>query len=338
VETLGQDNVRSLSVMLLIDLLTIETEPARAEEIAHDMAALAEDLLMSGAYADARVVTDALGARATSTKIGRDACRLALDRLGESIAMRETALLLGELDAPELATVSAIVATIGPASIEALKPLLMTEQDTAGSQRAADMVVAFKIPAVNRLAALTEDSRWFVQRNGARLLARIGVAEAVPLLQPLLRKGDPRVARAAVSALGVIADASAARAIHTILRSATGETRNAVIAALVADRDARVVPMLARIVGESEALGKDHEVVLETLAALGAVGHEDAIAPIASALQVRSFWRRGKARAIKERGITALSRIGGARAKAALDEAAENGDRQLKTLARAAQL
>jgi HEAT repeat protein len=338
VDTLGQENVRSLSVMLLIDLLTIETEAARAEEIAHDMAALAEDLLMSGAYADARAVTDALGARAASTKIGRDACRLALDRLGESIAMRETALLLGDLDAPELATASAIVSTIGPASIEGLKPLLMTEEETPGSQRAADMVVSFKVPAVNRLAALTEDSRWFVQRNGARLLGRLAVAEGVPLLQPLLRKGDPRVARAAVSALGVIPDPSAARAIHTILRSATGETRSAVIAALVADRDARVVPMLARIIGESEALGKDHEVVLETLTALGAVGHEDAIAAISSAIQVRSFWRRGKARAIKERGISALGRIGGARAKAALDEAAQKGDRQLKALARAANI
>lgn len=336
VETLGQDNVRSLSVMLLIDLLTIETEAPRAEEIAHDMAALAEDLLMSGAYADARAVTGALGARAASTKIGRDACRLALDRLGESIAMRETALLLGDLDAPQLATVGAIVSTIGPASIEALKPLLMTEEETDGFQRAADMVVAFKVPAVNRLAPLTEDSRWFVQCNGARLLGRIAAAAAVPLLQPLLRKGEPRVARAAVSALGVIADPSAARAIHTILRSATGDTRSAVIAALVADRDARVVPMLARIVGESEALGKDHEVVLETLTALGAVGHDDAVAPIATAIQVRSFWRRGKARAIKERGISALTKIGGARAKAALDEAAQKGDRQLKTLAKAA--
>jgi len=53
---------------------------------------------------------------------------------------------------------------------------------------------------------------------------------------------------------------------------------------------------------------------------------------------VRSFWRRGKARAIKERGINALSRIGGERARAALDDAARKGDRQLKTLARTAQV
>ena len=336
VDSLGQDNVRTLSVMLLIDLLTIETEAARAEEIAHDMTALAEDLLLSGAYEDARVVTRALGERAASSKIGRDACRLALDRLGESIAMRETALLLGDLDAPELATIATIVATIGPASIEALKPMVMSEEQTPGFGRAADLVVGFKRPAINRLAALTEDSRWFVQRNGAQLLGRIADADCVPLLQPLLRRGDPRVARVAVSALGAIPDASAARAIHTILRSATGEVRAAVIAALVADRDARVVPMLARIIGESEPLGQDHEVVLETMTALGAVGSDDAVTPLTTAMQVRSFWRRRKARAIKERGVNALVRIGGERAKAALEEAGQHGDKQLKALARAA--
>ena len=86
------------------------------------MAALAEDLLLSGAYEDARVVTRALGDRAASTAIGRDACRQALARLGESTAMRETAPLLGDLDAPELAPVRAIVGAIGPATIDALMP------------------------------------------------------------------------------------------------------------------------------------------------------------------------------------------------------------------------
>ncbi len=34
-------------------------------------------------------------------------------------------------------------------------------------------------------------------------------------------------------------------------------------------RDPRVVPMLVRILDESEPLGKDHDVVLDTLDALG---------------------------------------------------------------------
>ena len=177
--------------------------------------------------------------------------------------------------------------------------------------------------------ALTEDPRWFVQRNAALLLGRIAEADAVPCCSRCCARAT-RVARVAVSALGAIPDAAAARAIHTILRAATGEVRAAVIDALVADRDARVVPMLARIIGESEPLGQDHEVVLETMTALGAVGSDEAVTPLAAAMQVRSFWRRGKARAIKERGVRALVRIGGARAAAALEEAARTGDKQLK--------
>jgi HEAT repeat protein len=336
IDSLGQENVRSLSVMLLIDLLTIEQDAARAAEISHDMAALAEDLLLSGAYEDARVVTLALGNRAEKpSAIGREACRQALDRLGESTAMLETGMLLGELDLPEFEKIQVIVKTIGPAAIEALKPGLMSEQENIRSERTADMVVAFRRQAIGRVASLAEDGRWFVQRNAARLLGRIGSVDGVPLLQPMLRRNDPRVARAAVSALGVIADPAAARAIHTILRTATGEVRAAVIDALVGDKDARVVPMLARIVNESEALGRDHIVVLDTLTALGEVGSDEAVVPIATAIQVRSFWRRKKTRAIKERGVNALAQIGSERAKAALHEAATTGDRQLKPLAQA---
>ena len=337
VDTLGQENVRSLSVTLLIDLLGIERVADRAAEIAHDMAALAEDLLLSGAYEDARVVTAALGHRAESPgAIGREACRQALDRLGESPAMRETALLLGDLETPELEKIQAIVKIVGPSTIEALKPMLMVEQDSIAFQRAAEMAIGFRRQAVNRLASLADDPRWFVQRNVAKLLGRIGSVEAVPILQPLLRKGDPRVARAAVSALGVIQDPAAARAIHTILRTATGDVRAAVIDALVADKDVRVVPMLARIVSESEPLGKDHDVVLETLTALGLVGSDEAVPTLAATIQVRSFWKRKKARAIKARGVGALARIASEKAKAAIEDAAATGDRALKAIARAA--
>jgi HEAT repeat protein len=252
--------------------------------------------------------------------------------------MRETAALLGDLDAREFDKIKVIVAITGPAAIEGLRPLLMAEQETLGYERAVDMIIAFKRQAVSRLAPLAEDGRWFVQRNAARILGRIAAVEAVPILQPLLRKGDPRVARAAVSALGVIADPAAARAIQTILRSATGDVRAAVIDALVADKDARVVPMLARIVSESEALGKDYEVVLETLTALGVVGSDEAVAPLVTAMQVRSFWKRKKARAIKERSINALARIGSDKAKRAIQDAATTGDGALKALAQAARI
>jgi hypothetical protein len=332
-DSLGQANVRTLSVALLIDLLTIEREPARADDIAQDMEALAEDLLMSGSYDDALAVTKALADRGSSPKgIGREACRRALDTLGESLAMRETAALFGDVDDTGWDAIRAVVETIGPASIESLKPVVMEEHETVASGRAEDLIAGFGALAVARIASLVGDSRWFVQRAAARLLGRIGAAAGVPLLQPLLRQGDPRVARQAVSALGAIRDPSAARAIHTVLRAATGDLRRAVVEALVAERDPRVVPMLVRILEESQPLGKDHDVVLETLSALGTFGGEEAVPAIASVIFRRSFFSRKKMRAIKERGVAALGRIGGPTAAATIEQATRTGDRMLKKI------
>jgi hypothetical protein len=331
-QSLGQANVRSLSVTLLIDLLTIETDAKHAAEIAEDLEALAEDLLMSGAYDDTLTVTAALARRANGAAIGRDACRQALDRLGESLALRETAALMGDVDEQAWGAIKAIFETIGTPGIESLKPVVSVEHDTLASARGEEVIVGFGSPAVARLASLVGDPRWFVQRRAARLLGRIASAEAVPLLQPLLRQNEPRVAREAVSALGAIQDPAAARAIHTVLRTATGAVRRAVVEALVAERDPRVVPMLVRILDESQPLGKDHDVVLETIAALGIVGSEAAVPTLLGLAQRRALLGRRKLRAVKEHSVDALVRLGGDKAETALHDAVQGGDRMLRKI------
>ncbi len=333
-ESLGQANVRVLSVTMLLDLFTLEQDPTRAADMAPDMSALAEDLLMSGAYDDALTVTRALRTRASAPKsIGKEACRCALDELGESLAMRETVALIGDMDEDGWKGIKAVINSIGVSSVEALKSAITVEQDNVTTTRAEATIAGFGSKAVMRLASLVGDSRWFVQRRGARLLGKIGTADAVPLLQPLLRQSDPRVAREAVAALGAIPDPAAARAIQTVLRAATGDVRRAVTDALVAEKDPRVVPMLVRIIEESEALGKDHELVLETVGALGAVGTDAAVPVLVTVSQKRSFFGRKKARALKERSVDALARVGTARSAAALQEAATKGDRMLRKIA-----
>jgi HEAT repeat protein len=335
-DSLGQDSVRALSVTMLIDLFTIERDPARAEEMAPDLSALAEDLLMSGAYDDALIVTQALRARASTPKsIGREASRAALDQLGESLAMRESAALIADLDDGGWQALKAVVETIGVASVEALKAVVAVEDDSAATARAESVIAGFGVKSVTRIASLVGDERWFVKRRGARLLGRIGTADAVPLLQPLLRQQDPRVAREAVAALGLIQDPAAARAIHTVLRAATGEVRRAVIEALVGERDPRVVPMLVRILEESEPLGKDHDVVLETIEALGTVGTDASVPGLVAMTKRKRFLGGRKLRALKERSVNALARVKTEKAAAALKDAAQNGDRYVKKIVRA---
>ena len=67
--------------------------------------------------------------------------------------------------------------------------------------------------------------------------------------------------------------------------------------------------MLARIIAESEPFGKDHEVVLETIDALGSVGSDAARCPaLVDDARGAGSSAAGKLRALKERGVDALVR------------------------------
>ncbi len=337
IDTLGQDNVRKLSVTLLVDLLKLERDPKRAPELARDVAALAEDLFLAGDYASALTVTTALSEQAaTAGAVTQTGSRLALDSLVETVAFHETVDLLGDMPADNAAVFAKICMAIGPAATDALRDVIAVEAETTARVRAADIIATYGEPAVTRLAPLIDNRQWFVRQNAAELLGRLAEPEGVPLLQPLLRGGDPRVMRAAVRALSHIDDPAAARAVHTVLRSAGGAHRHAVVAALVEERDPRVVPVLVCILNESDPFGSDHQIVLETLTAIADVGRDEAVPHVAHAMRRRSWLARKKTRALKQTSIQTLQRIGSPAAARALTDAAVQGDRLLRKLVRAA--
>jgi hypothetical protein len=335
-ESLGQQNVRKLSVTLIIDLLKLERDAARAAEIADDMTALAEDLLMSGDYGDARDVAKALNEAAHDEKfVARGACREALARLAGTAGIHDTVAILGDLEAEPLAFFAELCRMVGVPAVDVLGLTLRIQDRTQGRVRAGNIIVSFGPPAVPRLAPFMDDERVYAQCHTAELLGRIASPDAVPLLQPLLRRNDPRLTRVAVSALAAINDPAAARAIHTVLRSVTGEQRRVVIEALVAERDARVVPMLVRILDESEPLGRDHRVVLDTLSALKIVHTDTAVRPIAAIARRRRWFARRRSRALKTTAVDALASMDTDSSRRELARAAIEGDRLLRKLAKA---
>ena len=334
--TIDQDSVRRLSVALLIDLLNLETDAARAPCLAADLTALAEDMLMAGDYEAAADIATAMASKGTDrTAVTRDACRAALDTLGGAIAVREAVAALDDVDEAQYAQFERLCLAVGPPAVESLRDAVAYDdsQLPRARARASAAIVAIGAPAVPRLAPLIDGPGWHVQRNVCELLERIASPDAVPLLQPLLRSHDPRVVRCAVTALANIDDPAAARAIHTVLRAAAGEARRAVIDALTAEKDPRVVPVLARILDESKPLGSDHAVVLETLTALGALGPivtDSAVASVGAVMRKRRWYARGKARRVAAQSISALRQVDTPAARKVIEDAAATGDRLLR--------
>jgi HEAT repeat protein len=335
VETLGQDNVRSLSVVLVTDLLRLEENADRAADITRDMVTLADDLFLAGDFDSALLVARELR-QAAKGKVAPAAARAALVQIGESGALREAAGLLDDLDDRALAVFRECCTLIGASATRALLGVLQAETETRAYVRAREIVVSYGVDAVPHLVTLADDQRWFVQRNTAALLGMTRSPGAVPPLQSLLRRNDARVLRQAVSALAGIDDPAAARALQTVLRATGGANRAAVVEALVAERDPRVIPMLARILRDSDPFGDDHQTVLDTLDAVRQLPDDRAIDAVVAIMRRKRLFARKKARAFKAAAAQALVTIGSPAAVKALEEATRTGDRLLKKLIREA--
>jgi hypothetical protein len=337
VATLGHEAVREISGQLLIDLLNLETTETRAAELTRDMSTFAQDLMMSGAYVEAKRIVEALRSAATTNKaVAADACLSALKSIGESASMGEAIYVLGELSAPDANAIAQVCAALGPSAVPALLTGFAKEDGGVQAERASKILISLGAQTIPELSSRLEDRKWWVQREIAQVLGTIGTAAAVPPLQNLLRRGDSRILKTVVSALSGIDDPSAARALGTVLRSVSGEARSSVVDSLVALRDPRVVPMLARIIEEAEPLGRDFDLVRETLDAVASLADDRSVRTVSNVARQRKWYLPGRSRRMRERALATLAKIGSPAALSAIETLEKTGDRQLRKLARAA--
>lgn len=336
-ETLGGDSVRRLSGQLLIDLLRNETVAGRMSETARDMGAFVEELLLAGAYSECIPVIEELTAATTrKPAIAPDACRRAIEAVGASSALAEAASTLRDQSAEEFAAFEKLVRAIGPSTVPGLIQAYHGEDGGTATDRTTVLLGKLGTAAIPAIAAAIEDKPWSVQRELAKALGKIGTAAAVPPLQSMLRRTDLRVLQTAVSSLSGISDPSAERALHMVLKASSGDARAAVINALVGLKDARIVPMLARILPETDPFSDEHPLLLETLSALSALKDDRAVAPIAAVARKKKWTAWGRTNQTRKACLQALSRIGTAKAKQAIADLASTGDFFLKRMARKA--
>jgi HEAT repeat protein len=204
------------------------------------------------------------------------------------------------------------------------------------AERAAAILVSLGTAAIPGIGQDIVEKKWWVQRILAQVLGKIGTAAAVPPLQTLLKKADARVLPTVLTALTRIDDPAAARAIHTVLRAATGKVREVVVETLVGLRDPRVVPMIARIIDESEVLGRDFDLVLQAFDAIATFKDDRAVRPIATAAGKRRWLAPRRTGRMRERAVLVLNAIDSRAARHALESMRVTGDWHLRRVVRRA--
>ncbi len=333
--TVADSALRGLDQQLLLDLLKIETDPARWRDVTETVVTHAEDLARVGLIAPACELAGAVAAEARDapdTPRAAHAVR-ALERLGSSSFLRNAVGELRGTDANLVAAVTDLCHAIGPSIIPALATLLAAEQDTRARERLRDVLVGFGASGRESIEQLLNASNWEVRRTAAFVLRELGGVESLSSLEPLLRDAEPLVQREAIQGIVLSGSDAAFDLIVRVMATASPRARSSLVHELATLRDERAAPLFGYLIRHLQR-GRHRRGYEVSLDALGAYGGLDALPALEFALQQGEWWAPARTRALKARAAAALRRIGTPEARRVLEEAAARGSRTTRAAAR----
>jgi HEAT repeat protein len=206
-------------------------------------------------------------------------------RLGRSevLAHLGRALAIGEPDDPD--QLVDLVAALGTEMADVLAQALTEASDRSHRDRYLEVLSGMGRGASGAVEDMIGDARWFVVRNGVRLLPEVAGGRAVEHLARALGHHDPRVRTEAARALARVAGDRAVRLLLTMLGDPDEAVRSATVDALGTAGGREVVPaLLDRLGVETEA-----NVQVEILRALGRIGDPRAVPSLSRRVTTGSF-------------------------------------------------
>lgn len=332
--TVSDSALRGLDVHLLLDLLTIEQEPARWRDVALTIVAHVEDLARAGLLDVAWTLADRLAQDATEAALPwrREHATRALEGLADGAFLRHAVRLRGA-DASRVAGLRRLAHAIGPAAIPVLAEALAAEQDATARQALRDILVSYGPRGREAVQQLLNAPSWEVRRTAAYLLREFGGTEALTELEPFLSDSEPLVQREALQTIVLHGHDVTYAMLLRVLRSAPARVRDSLGRELRTLRDPRAAPLFGYLVRHADR--RAERVLYETaIEALGAFGGPEAVEALEYALYQGDWWAPRRTRAGRQLAARALRRIGTAEALDALKRAAERGPFGVRRVAR----
>jgi hypothetical protein len=251
--------------------------------------------------------------------------RLARGRLVRAIASRLPSVTV------ERKLLLAILSHAGDEGAEAVIEQLVEATDRGHRRVYFDTLTHLK-SGITTLIHMLGDSQWFVVRNAAELLGRIGAQEAEEALCGLLTHDDERVRGSATAALMQLGTARGRAAVIEALEDSAPTVRLYAAGALATGSPAQMAPPLIRAL-ERE---RDDEVQAAFLVALGRLATPDAVARLVAYAQARRGLFKRNAVPVRLAAIQALGHVAAPVARATLQAIGEELDGEIGEAAREA--
>ena len=337
VMTVGAAEVRALDFQLLLDLLTIETDPERWANVTGPVVSHVEDLMLVGDFESAIQLLTMLTNEAAGDSNRKPAAVAAVARLSEGTMMTHVITHLRTVDDLAAEQLKNVCYLLGPSIVRALAEAIATEKRAAARQRYTQILLGFGAAGRNAVEQLRASVNPAVRRTAIHLLREFGGSEALPDLTTLLDDTEPQVQREAVRAILSIGTEEAYNELQKALATGTNQTREALTTALVAMRSERAIPLFEYIVRKIDRKGPLRSVYLRAVESLGALKAEQTVDLLKEALYSGEWWAPLRTAELRRVVATALQHIGTAEAQRVLQEAAHSGPRGVRAAARAVQ-
>ena len=335
--TVSDGAVRQLDLSLLLDLLTIESDPGRWRDLSRVVVSEIERRTLLGDVQDAQTLVDSIVREAGGE--GREALRspaeLALDAMASGPLVRHVVLHLRKAEDAAVEPLNRIAQTIGPRVVRPLAEALAVEEHARAIGRLRELLLGFGAAGRQSVEQLKSSSNPAVRRTAIDLLRVFGGHEALPELASMLDDADPQVQRESIRAIVQIGT----EASYAVLEQALvgrGAARDTILQQLIGLRDEKAVPLLCYVLDHSAPRGKLVEVHTQIIDALGGLSaRPESTRTLRDILYRGQWWAPFRTSALRQAAAIALRRIGSPETIAVLEEAARSGGRGVRHAARA---
>ena len=336
VASIGEAAVHQLDLLLLGDLLRLETDAAKWTRIVAVTISEIERHTLLGNADGARSLAALIAAEAGPEGRWdfRDEARKALDRLAAGPLVKYIVSQLRKVEDAEVARLHALCHVVGPGLARPFAEALATEDNNRSIRRLRDLLLGFGTAGRSSVEQLKSSSNPAVRRTAIDLLRVFGGSEALPELASMLGDSDPQVQRESIRAIVQIATPEA----YTVLQKAivaAGASRDTMVRELLDLRDDRTIPVFCHLLDHTVARGQHAQLHITIIEGLGGLSsHADAITTLRRVLHAGHWWAPLRTAAFRKAAAAALRRLGSPEAIEVLKDAAEHGNRGVRQVAR----
>jgi hypothetical protein len=335
-KTVSDVSIRALDLQLLADLLVVESDRSRRQELLQLLVSQIDELVVLGDFDGARRLAEAMAGVAIRPEAAEARTQVlnAIEQLVAGEFMSQVTVHLNAVRDEEFEHVKGLCAAVGPTLVPKLAETLSAETRARARQRLTELLIGFGKHGRHSVDQLLQSPSASVRRTAVQLLRSFGGPEALPDLERLVNDTEPGVQRDAARALIGLGIDESFEMLKRILVTEKHRGREALIEELGSTRDQKATPLFCHLVRHIECRGQLREIYLRSLGRLGLLGGPEAVEALSDALRKGRWWAPLRTREIRTEAAAALSQIKLPAARDALCDAATNGSFGVRSIAK----